>query len=284
MKSMTVPRITSRQNTRVKEAVRLREGRERRKSGRHLVDGAREIWRALEAGVRPVEAFVCARGAGSKEHGVGGNAELVDRLRESGAEILPVTGEVFEKLCFGEREQAGIVVVAESPRRGLADLQLGDGSFVAVIEGVEKPGNVGAILRSADAAGVDAVVVADGAADLFNPNTIRASLGTVFKVNVVEATSNEAIEWLVAKELRPVAARPEAELEYTDAILTGGVAIVLGSEADGLSEVWRGAKVQSVRLPMRGMADSLNVSTAAAVLFYEALRQRGEAESDSTGR
>jgi TrmH family RNA methyltransferase len=268
----------------VKEAVRLREGRERRKSGRHLVDGAREIWRALEAGVRPVEAFVCERGVGSKEHGVGGNAELVDRLRESGAEILPVTGEVFEKLCFGEREQAGIVVVAESPRRGLADLQLGDGSFVAVIEGVEKPGNVGAILRSADAAGVDAVVVADGAADLFNPNTIRASLGTVFKVNVVEATSNEAIEWLVAKELRPVAARPEAELEYTDAILTGGVAIVLGSEADGLSDVWRGAKVQSVRLPMRGMADSLNVSTAAAVLFYEALRQRGEAESDSTGR
>ena len=146
---------------------------------------------------------------------------------------------------------------------------------MAVVEGVEKPGNLGAILRSADAAGVDAVIVADAATDLFNPNTIRASLGTVFRANVVEATSGEAVEWLRGQGLRVVAARPDAESVYSSVDFRGGVAIVLGSEAEGLTGVWSGAGVEAVRLPMCGMADSLNVSTTAAVLFYEALRQRG---------
>lgn len=281
---MSIPRITSRQNSRVKEAVRLRVGRERRKSGRHLIDGAREIRRAIEAGVRPIEAFVSEQGAGSREQGVGSGGgrraegeeqELVEILRAAGAEILPVTAEVYEKLCFGERDEAGVVVVAETPRRGLGDLKLAADFLVAVIEGVEKPGNVGAILRSADAAGIDAVIVADGGTDLFNPNAIRASLGTVFKANVVEATSEETVEWLATNGIRAIAARPEAELDYTAADLRGGVAIVMGSEAVGLSDAWRGAGVEAVRLPMRGIADSLNVSTTAAVLFYEAMRQRG---------
>ncbi len=269
---MTIPFITSRQNARVKSAVALRGGRERRKTGRFLIEGDREIERAIEAGVRAAEVFV-EEGGGRKAEG--GGPELVEKLRLAGAEVLMVTGEVFEKLCFGEREGAGIVVVAETPMRGLADLtSLPAEPLVAVIEGVEKPGNVGAILRSADAAGVDAVIVADGATDLFNPNTIRASLGTVFNANVVEAASSEAIEWLVANGLRAVAARPDAEVEYTSADLRGGVAIVLGSEADGLSEKWRGANIEAVRLPMLGIADSLNVSTTGAVLFYEAVRQR----------
>jgi TrmH family RNA methyltransferase len=276
------PRITSRQNPRVKDAVRLRTGRGRQRQGRFLVDGAREIARAMAMGIRPLEAFVweqgagsLERGAGNAEQGAGGKGKLIDCLRAAGAEILPVAPEVFEKICFGERDAFGVVVVAETPTRRIGDLSLPTASLVAVVEGVEKPGNVGAILRSADAAGVDAVIVADGASDLFNPNTIRASLGTVFRPNVVEATATETIEWLRQRGMRVLAARPDAESPYTSADFRGGVAIVLGSEAEGLSDAWLGAAIEPVGLPMRGMADSLNVSTTAAVLFYEALRQRG---------
>ncbi|MGE3243851.1 MAG: TrmH family RNA methyltransferase [Pirellulales bacterium] len=277
---MNEPVITSRQNPRVKEAVRLREGRERRQSGRHLIDGEREIRRAVEAGVRPLMAFVCETGSGGSEKRL-----LEPLLAEKGAEILSVTAEVFEKLCFGEREQTGVVVVAETPRRGLSELErkLPPQPLLAVIEGVEKPGNVGAILRSADAAGVDGVIVADGATDLFNPNTIRASLGTVFKTNVVEATAAETIAWLRVRGLRVVAARPEATVEYTSADLRGGVAMVLGSEAEGLTDAWRSVGAEAVRLPMRGIADSLNVSTTAAVLFYEAVRQRVKSREHGAG-
>jgi TrmH family RNA methyltransferase len=146
--------------------------------------------------------------------------------------------------------------------------------LVAVVEGIEKPGNLGAILRSADAAGLDAVIVADGRTDLFNPNTIRASLGTVFRETVVTAPSADAITWLRERELKVISARPDAESLYSAADFRGGTAIVLGSEAGGLSDTWRRVETHAVRLPMRGLADSLNVSTAAAVLFYEALRQR----------
>lgn len=188
--------------------------------------------------------------------------------------MLDVSPDVHAKLAFGDRSD-GIVVVGESPRRRLEDLQLSALPLVAVLEGIEKPGNLGAILRSADAAGVDAIIVADGRTDLFNPNTIRASLGTVFRPNTCEATSAETVAWLGERGLRFIAARPDAEKCYTEIDLRGGVAIVLGSEAAGLSDAWRGANVTEARLPMRGMADSLNVSTSAAVLFYEALRQRG---------
>ncbi len=267
---MTAPRITSRQNPRVKDAVRLRTGRGRQRQGRHIIDGVREITRAVEAGIHPIEAFVC-----DTLQDPARTPPLLEMLRRAGAELLPVTPEVFEKLCFGERDEVGVVVVAETPRRRLSELQLPPAPLVAVVEGVEKPGNLGAILRSADAAGINAVIVADGASDLFNPNTIRASLGTVFRPNVVEATTTETIDWLRQQSLRAVAARPDAELPYTSTDFRGGVAIVLGCEATGLSDAWGGANVQPVRLPMCGIADSLNVSTTAAVLFYEALRQRG---------
>jgi RNA methyltransferase, TrmH family len=271
-------RITSRQNPRVKDAARLRDARGRQRQGRTLVDGSREILRAIEAGVCPVEVFVCDELCGSAE-----SRRAVEAVRASRAEVLDVTPDVFAKLAFGDRAD-GIVLVAETPRRRLGDLQLPAEPLVAVLEGIEKPGNLGAILRSADAAGVDGVVVADGRTDLFNPNTIRASLGTVFRTNVCEATSAETVEWLNERGLRAIAARPDAEKCYTEADLRGGVAIVLGSEAVGLSEAWRAGRsstptqsqqeITSVRLPMRGIADSLNVSTTAAVLFYEARRQR----------
>jgi TrmH family RNA methyltransferase len=262
-------RITSRQNPRVKDAARLRNRSERTKQQRFLIDGAREITRAVAAGFHCVEAFVCNELCESDEcH------NAVDRLVNAGTEVFEVTPDVYAKLAFGERDD-GVVVVAQTPQRRLDDLKLPSRPLIAMLEGLEKPGNVGAILRSADAAGMDAVVFCDGRTDLFNPNLIRASLGTVFRENVCEASTKDALRWLKAYHVPIVAARPDAEQLYTEVNMRDGAALVLGSEAAGLTDAWHGAHITAVRLPMHGIADSLNVSTTAAVLFYEALRQRG---------
>ena len=163
----------------------------------------------------------------------------------------------------------------------LANLALQGDPLVAVLERVEKPGNVGAVLRTADAAGVSALVVADARTDLYNPNAIRASLGTIFTLPVAQATAEETLSWLRSRRLTIFAARVNATLPYTEADFRGPAAIVLGSEAEGLTPAWSGAEVRAVSLPMRGAADSLNVSATAAVLFYEALRQRGLPSSDA---
>ncbi|HXR27252.1 MAG TPA: TrmH family RNA methyltransferase, partial [Candidatus Baltobacteraceae bacterium] len=168
----------------------------------------------------------------------------------------------------------GIVAVARPPHRALADLALPPEPLVAVLEGVQKPGNVGAILRTADAAGLDAVVLADPATDLYNPNTIRASLGCIFSVPVAAAGTDEVLAWLRDLGLSVVVARVGAPRRYSDVDYRPGTAIVLGSEASGLTDRWSGPSVDAVRLPMAGLADSLSVSAAAAVLFYEARRQR----------
>ncbi len=261
--------ITSRQNPQIKDAVRLRDGHERRRQQQFIIDGAREISRALVSGIRPLKAFICDELCQSPDCR---NAKAA--VVTHAAEVFQVTPDVYAKLAFGDRNE-GIVVVAEVPRLSLADLQLPATPLVAVVEGIEKPGNVGAILRSADAAGIDAVIVADGRTDLYNPNTIRASLGTVFRQNICEASSADTLEWLRSKGLTIIAARPDATTLYTDANLCTGVAIVLGSESTGLTGAWSATGVTAVRLPMHGLADSLNVSTTAAVLFYEARRQRG---------
>ncbi len=261
-------RITSRQNSHVKDAVQLRDGHERRRQHRFIIDGIREISRALKADVRPLKAFIFEELCQSVDC-----RQTATTLGASAAEVFHVSADVYAKLTFGDR-QDGIVLIAESPRHTLSDLQLPPEPLVAVLEGVEKPGNVGAILRSADAAGVHAVIVADGRSDLYNPNTIRASLGTVFRQNICEASSTDTINWLRTKGLSIVAARPDAKTLYTDASFRTGTAIVLGSEMAGLTDAWRAAGITPVRLPMHGVADSLNVSTTAAVLFYEALRQR----------
>jgi len=261
-------RITSRQNPHVKGAVRLRTGRERLRLQRFIIDGAREIERAIAAGITPEQAFICDELCRSAD-----SQRARSAIEASRAELFHVSPEVYAKLAFGDRSD-GIVVVAQTPRRMLQDLRLPPNPLIAVLEGVEKPGNVGAIMRSADAAGVDALIVADGGTDLYNPNTIRASLGTVFRQNTFETTSGDAIKWLREQSIRIFAARPDATMLYSEVDLRGGASIVLGSEAAGLSAAWTDAGAIAVRLPMHGVADSLNVSTTAAVLFYEALRQR----------
>ena len=261
--------ITSLQNPRIKEMIRLRDGRHRRKQGRILIDGLREIERAMQTGVGPSELVYCPQLCG--EASVRG---ILTKAEELGAELIEVSGQVFEKLAFGARAE-GVVAVAPTPRASLTDLSLERDALVVVLEGVEKPGNAGAVLRSADASGAGAVIVADGRTDLFNPNAIRASLGTIFTVPVAEASSGETLTWLRERGFAVFAARVDGSVVYTEADYRGGAAIVLGSEAEGLTDAWSGEGVQPVRLPMLGVADSLNVSVTAAVILYEAVRQRG---------
>ncbi|NUQ65825.1 MAG: RNA methyltransferase [Pirellulales bacterium] len=262
-------RITSVQNPRVKEAARLRDRRQREKQRRIIIDGARELIRAIGAGVRPVEVFVCRPLCQGEEA-----RRVLEILPQTGTELMEVTEAVFEKVAFGNRGE-GVVAVAETPAADLEGIVLPGNPLAAVLEGVEKPGNVGAVLRSADGAGVSAVIVADAQSDLYNPNAIRASLGTIFTMPVAEATAADTLAWLRRQGLRIFTARVDGAVPYTEADFRGPAAIVLGSESRGLTDVWRAPGVTALRLPMRGAADSLNVSATAAVLFYEALRQRG---------
>jgi len=262
-----LPQITSVHNPRVKNAARLRDGRDRTRQGLILIDGVREIQRAHQAGVQIHEVFCCLAPSDGEGRG------LVQALEAAGSEVLGVAPPVFAKLAYGQREQ-GIVAVAAPPRLTLDQLTWTGDALVVVLERVEKPGNLGAVVRTADAAGASAVIVADGATDLYNPNAIRASLGTLFTVPVCAASSQDALQWLRRRGLRIFTARVDAAVPYTQVSYREPAAIVLGSEAEGLTERWQGADMTAVALPMRGVADSLNVSTTAAVVLYEALRQR----------
>jgi len=263
------PDITSTANPRVKAVAGLRDRRDRDRTGRTIVDGAREVRRAIEAGAGIDEAFVCVpllQGADARA--------AFDRLTDAGVPITTTSPKVFEKIAFGERAE-GIVAVVRVPSLGLDELHLPADPLVVVLEGVEKPGNLGAVLRSADGAGAHALIVADPRTDPFNPNVIRASAGTVFGVPLAVAPADAVVAWLRERGIRIVATRVGAAAAYADTDLRGPLAIALGSETEGLSEQWTGAGIEPVGLPMLGIADSLNVSVTAAVLLYEARRQRG---------
>jgi TrmH family RNA methyltransferase len=268
-----VSRITSVANPRLKAAVRLRGRRERDKEGLTLIDGVRETLRAMSGGAVIQEAFIAPEFCVDQEC-----LALLERLREESVTVWELGREAFEKLAYGDRID-GVVAVAETPLRRLDDLVLPPEPLIAVVEGVEKPGNLGAILRTADGAGLSAVIVAESATDLFNPNIIRASLGAVFALPVSVASTGEVLAWLRAREIAIIAARVDGSVDYTHADYSGSVAIALGSEARGLSDAWGELARASVHVPMLGVADSLNVSATAAVLFYEALRQRRAARA-----
>jgi TrmH family RNA methyltransferase len=253
----------------------LRDADERRVQQRFLVDGAREIGRALDAGLVPLEAWVAPDSIRS-----GATRGLLPRLPSAGAETIETTPELLARLSYGDRAE-GLVVVMRQPTAKLGRLALPERPLVAVVERVEKPGNLGAILRSADGAGVDAVIVADAVSDLWNPNAIRASAGTIFGLPLAACSSEEAVAFLRSGGVAIVTARVDGSLDYDRADLAGGVAIVVGSEDAGLGTAWSGEDMTAVRIPMLGAADSLNVSVTAAVLLFEARRQRRAADGDA---
>ena len=278
--------ITSAANPRVRQAARLRDADARRETGLTLIDGRRELARATRAGVAIDEVFVDADSAASllredsaATHDTPDEPCLAD-LAAGGTRITGLSGKAFERIAFGSRNE-GVVAVARYRAGALSDFTVANDRPVLVIEGVEKPGNLGAILRTADAAGLAGVIVCDGRTDPANPAVIRASLGTVFTVSLAAASAHHTIAWCGSHGRRVVAAMPNGKILWHEARLAGCTAILLGSEAHGISGAWQQAAnagtihLDTVRLTMAGAADSLNVSATTAVLAYEAVRQAG---------
>ena len=249
--------ITSVQNARIKHVVALQlKSSLRREKGLFVVEGQREIEHCIACGYEITELFV------------------IDSLGYSGGiPATVVTPQVYEKMAYRERTE-GIIAVAKCKEHRLDDLHLKEKPLVVVIESVEKPGNLGAILRTAEAAGVDAVMVCDPLTDLYNPNLIRASIGGVFSVPVAVCNSKDCIAFLKAHKIRILTAQLQDSYDYYDYDMHEATAIVMGTESTGLTQQWREAADAHIRIPMLGRLDSLNVSVSAAILMYEAVRQR----------
>lgn len=257
--------ITSLSNSKIKEALKLWKRSEREETQLFLIEGYRELSRAVQGNVQIEKLFVCP------EFFLGVNEEsLIEKIRERCSQIYYCTQPVFEKLSYRDRPD-GLIAIAKQTPRTLESLK---GSFFIVAESIEKPGNLGTILRSADATGVDGVIVCDKCTDLYNPNVVRASVGTLFTVPVVETSGADCYDWLKSQNISILAATPSAKKEYTEVDLKKPVAIVVGTEQYGLTVKWISAADMQVKIPMLGVADSLNVATATTVLLYEVVRQR----------
>jgi TrmH family RNA methyltransferase len=262
--------ITSLQNPRVKHIVKLRDDkRQRQKDGLMLVEGYDEIQHALSAGYQPQTLLT--------------SPELAARqMDEVASEIITVNRAVFEKMSYRENPD-GWLAVFPIPQTSLGDLKLNELPLVIVAESIEKPGNLGAILRTADAAQVDALLVCDPRVDLWNPNVVRASRGAVFSVPVVECDNASALEWLKTRKMRVLAATPSAQVAYSDVNMREPIAIAVGTEAEGLSDFWISNADVKVKIPMQGKVNSLNVSVSTALIVYEAVRQRTTRSRKSLG-
>ena len=273
---MTCAPIASLQNPRVKEVVKLRQRSHRDAQALFIVEGYRELRRALDNHRRPKALFICeALFLGKNE------PELIAQCRQAGAEIVPCTAPVFEKMAYRERPE-GLLAILPQVHQALADLKLPEQPLIIVAEAIEKPGNLGTILRSADAAGASAVIICDQCTDIHNPNVVRASTGALFSMPVAEAAAAETLTWLQRNHIRIMAASPHAKKNYTDVDLRAGIAIIVGAEQYGLSSLWMQAADLQVRIPMHGQADSLNVATATTILMFEAVRQRQKAAQQPT--
>lgn len=259
--------ITSLQNNAIKNIVKLGKNRERQQQGLFIIEGARELSLALRSDYNIESVYVCREMFDKTKY-----PDVLDGLSEN--VVYDISHEVFKKIAYRENSD-GIVAIAKPKQHTLSDLQLSDNPFIIILESVEKPGNLGAILRTADAASIDAVVVCNPSTDLYNPNVIRSSVGGLFTVQTAVCTSSEAVNWLSQKGIASYAAELEAADFYQDVDFTTPSAIVMGTEADGLTEMWLNNADKRIKIPMRGEIDSLNVSVSTAVLTFEAMRQRG---------
>lgn len=253
--------ITSLTNSRVKRLVLLQQkSAERLREGVFVVEGVRELERCSDAGLEITEVYYCPA--------------ILPQLPavECGA-LYEVTQPVYEKIAYRGGTE-GVMGIVKTRHLSLDDLQLGEAPLIVVLESVEKPGNLGAVLRSADAAGVDAVIVCDPLTDLYNPNLVRSSTGAVFSVPCVACTSDECIAFLKQRGITILTAQLQDSELYYDTDMKRATAIVMGTEATGLTNAWREAADAHIRIPMLGIVDSLNVSVSAAILMYEAVKQR----------
>lgn len=288
---MRIETITSAQNRKVKELLTLVEkSKARSAAGLFVVEGQRELGHCLDAGFIPETLFICGEVMAVQNNAVNGaktghlaeNIEGKDGLDALVAKaealnphlgVVQIPAFLYEKVAYrGSTE--GIIAEVHSVPRSLEDLRLGESPLVMVLESVEKPGNLGAVLRSADAAGADAVVVCDPLTDIWNPNLIRSSVGAVFSVPVAVCTSADAIAFLKERGIRILTAQLQDSEWYYDTDMTGATALVMGTESTGLTQAWRDSADAHIKIPMLGRLDSLNVSVSAAVLLYEAVRQR----------
>lgn len=264
--------LSSTQNPRIKQTIDLRERSQRDTAGLFIIEGYRELMRAFEGGQVIEELFFCP----SLFLGVNENA-LIARMQQKGARLFECNEKVFHKLSYRDRPD-GLLGVAKQKHLLFDDLSkiiaAKKNPFLIVAEAIEKPGNLGTILRSSDAVGVDGVLICDRCTDIFNPNVVRASVGTLFTVPVVESGGKDALAWLKKNKIQILAATPHAKVEYTAVDMRGPLAIAVGTEQLGLSKQWMEEADLQVRIPMLGIADSLNVAMATTLLLYEALRQR----------
>ena len=252
--------ITSKANPKIKNLVRLQKASERREQNRILIEGQREIERAQACGFEIEQLYVC-------------EPLLREPLTIKAEFIETVTEEVFDKIAYREGSD-GLIAVAKPKYKSLAEYKPRKDALIIVLETVEKPGNLGAVMRTADAAGVDAVIIADPATDLYNPNAIRASIGCLFSVPVYACSTEECINWLRKNGITIYCTYLKASIDYLDADFRKASALVMGTEATGLTDLWRKAASAHIRIPMLGRLDSLNVSVSAAILLFEAVRQR----------
>lgn len=260
--------IESPQNPRVKTAVKLRKSKVRSELKRTLVEGCREIDRAFENGWLFTELYCCPELYLSSAEN-----KVVEKIHGSEVPVFHCSEAAFRKMSYRDTPD-GLLALSPLVGKTLDELELPENPLILIAEDLEKPGNLGTILRTADATGVDAVIACDHKTDLNNPNVIRASIGTLFFMPVAEATTEETFQWLEKHGIQSLAAVPGADREYTEIDMLSGTAIVVGAEDEGLSEAWKRGATHKVGIPMLGKNDSLNVSTAAAVMLYEAVRQR----------
>ncbi len=262
--------ISSIHNPKIKLLTALQQkSSERKEQGLFVVEGKREVLHCLEAGLTIDSVFWCPAILG-----IGENADIISKLPPS-VKKFEVAPEVYNKIAYRESTE-GIIAEVVTPRLTLEGLHLKENPLIIVLESVEKPGNLGAVLRSADAAGADALIVCDPLTDLYNPNLIRSSIGAIFTVPCVACTSEQCIDFLKSRGIQILTAQLQDSHLYYKYDMTRGTAIIMGTESTGLSNVWREAADAHIRIPMLGQMDSLNVSISAAILLFEAVRQRSD--------
>lgn len=256
--------ITSTANPKVKSLVKMRRGTDPDESGLILIDGIREVRQALENNIKIEEVYYCRDFL---------KDEQLLETNFKDCSLFKVSASVFSKIAFGDRKE-GIVALAVRPKTDLRQLKVDKDSIFVVVEKVEKPGNLGAIMRTCDAAGVSALIVCEGKTDIYSPNVVRASMGGCFSLSIVSSLRAQTIEWLKSKKINIICATPDAETNYWQQNFNFPCAVVLGSEDKGVSDTFKSASDSLAKIPMKGKLDSLNVSASAAIILYEILRQQ----------